>query len=265
MNDLVIHLKKKTDGSAALSCQRADGLGTWHRQDGQQGRFFPRHDLTHYAVETVLGHPRGFYGLVAEGWNLVDFGKPWPKGPLPVEALASELIVGFLDRERAAGVEWSASDFNASAETFCAQRGLPSAGVVTDDELRRIRDKRRELFAEWAALPAGAILEVRITQPRSRRPPPWRALCPRPSPATPRRPAARRPRRPGSSRGRRPWTAQCTATRCLCRAAATEVRARPSSSPCTGPGSAAQTVSCRRWSASGPGSGAGPNRSPLWS
>src|SRR3989454_11044850 len=123
MNDLVIHMKKKADGSAALSCRRADGSVTWQRQDGQQGRFFPRHDLTHYAVETILGHLRGFYGLVAEGWDLTDFGQPWPKGPLPVEALASELIVGFLDRERAAGVEWSASDFNASAETFCAQRG----------------------------------------------------------------------------------------------------------------------------------------------
>ena len=164
-SDLLIRLKKKTDGSAALSCQRVDGSVTWQRHDGQQGRFFPRHDLTHYAVETVLAHPRGFYGLVAEGWNLTDFGKPWPKGPLPVEALASELIVGFLDRERAAGVEWSASDFNASAETFCAQRGLPSACIVTDDELRRIRDKRRELFAQWAALPAGAILELRFAQP----------------------------------------------------------------------------------------------------
>jgi len=88
---LVIQIKKKTDGSAALSCRRGDGSVTWQRQDGQQGRFFPLHDLTHYAVETVLHHPRGFYGLVAEGWDLGDFGKPWPRGPMTVEALASEL------------------------------------------------------------------------------------------------------------------------------------------------------------------------------
>src|SRR5438309_3304320 len=79
MNDLLIRIKKKSDGSAALSCLRADGSVTWQRQTGQQGRFFPLHDLTHYAVETVLGYARGFYGLVAEGWDLTDFGNPWPR------------------------------------------------------------------------------------------------------------------------------------------------------------------------------------------
>jgi len=158
--DLLIQVKKKTDGSAALSCRRTDGSVTWQRQRGPQGRFFPLHDLTHYAVETVLNHPRGFYGLVAEGWDLTDFGQPWRRGPLPVEALASELLVGFLDRERGAGAEWSAADFNASAATHYAQRGLSNPCAVTDDELGSVRDRRRELFARWAALPAGETLEL---------------------------------------------------------------------------------------------------------
>ncbi len=157
---LVIQIKKKTDGSAALSCRRADGSVTWQRQDGPQGRFFPLHDLTHYAVETELGHRRGFYGLVAEGWDLGDFGKPWPRGPMPVEALASELLVGFLDHERGAGALWSAADFNASAATHYAERRVSGAPVVTDEELNNVRDKRRELFARWAALPAGKTLEL---------------------------------------------------------------------------------------------------------
>ena len=63
MPDLVIRIKKKTDGSAALSCTRADGSVTWQRQDGKLGLFFPLHDLTHYAVETTLGFSRAFYGL----------------------------------------------------------------------------------------------------------------------------------------------------------------------------------------------------------
>ena len=54
MSGLEIHIKKKADGSAALSC-------------------------------------RGFYGLVALGWDLSDFGKPWPRGPLPDETL----VLGF--------------------------------------------------------------------------------------------------------------------------------------------------------------------------
>ena len=39
--ELLVRIKKSTDGSAALSCQRADGSVTWQRQEGQQGRFFP--------------------------------------------------------------------------------------------------------------------------------------------------------------------------------------------------------------------------------
>ncbi|HEV8600049.1 MAG TPA: hypothetical protein VGQ69_11860 [Gemmatimonadales bacterium] len=160
MDRLVIRIKKKSDGSAALSCLRADGTVTWQRQDGAQGRFFPLHDLTHYAVETVLGHSRGFYGLVAEGWNLTDFGRPWPRGPVPGEAAASELLVGFLDRERAAGTQWSAADFNASAASYFAEHGLSGACAVTDAELERVRERRGELFAQWAGLRPGETLEL---------------------------------------------------------------------------------------------------------
>ncbi len=164
MTDLIIRIKKKTDGSAALSCHRGDGSVTWQRHDKLQGRFFPRHDLTHYAVETVLRQVRGFYTLVAGGWNLTDFGKPWPRGPLPVDALASELVVGFLDRERAAGMEWSAAEFNEGAATFYAQRGLQGSCIISDDELQRIREKRRELFARWNALPPGQTLELEFVR-----------------------------------------------------------------------------------------------------
>src|SRR6266571_3914122 len=141
MNDLLIRIKKKSDGSAALSCLRADGSVTWQRQDGQQGRFFPLHDLTHYAVETVLGHTRGFYGLVAE------------------------FIVGFLDRERGAGVEWSAAEFRGAAATYFVQHACDAPCTVTDNDLRQVRDKRQELFAQWAALPAGETLELRFSGP----------------------------------------------------------------------------------------------------
>ena len=151
MRDLVIRIKKRTDGSAALTCTRADGSITWQRHDGAQGRFFPYHDLTHYAVETVLGHPRGFFGLVAEGWDLFDFGKPWPRGPLPPEALIAERIVGLLDQERAATRRWSAAEINEAG-------GLGDDVTVTDEELTRVRERRRELFAQWNALPAGETL-----------------------------------------------------------------------------------------------------------
>lgn len=160
MPDLSIRIKKNPDGSAALSCTRADGTTTWQRQLGQQGGFFPFHDLTHYAVETVLGLRGGFYGLIAEGWNLTDFGKPWPRGPLPAEALLTEMIVGFLDGERAMGITRRAAELRDDVAMHHAQRGQVGDCAITDAQLERVRATRGELFARWHAVIPGGALEL---------------------------------------------------------------------------------------------------------
>lgn len=149
MSDLVIRIKKKADGSAALSCLRADGSVTWQRQEGLQGRFFPLHDLTHFAVETVMGFEQGFFGLIAQGWDMEDTGGKGSRGPLPPEAITVEHIVGGLDAERASKTELSAAEFSALT---AIDRPL------SDTDLARVRERRRELFAQWAALPAGETL-----------------------------------------------------------------------------------------------------------
>jgi hypothetical protein len=157
MPELLIRIKKKKDGDAALSCVRADGSVTWQRQEGDLGRFFPLHDLTHYAVETELGHRRGFYGLVADGWDFGDFGAPWPKGRLPADMDPSEAIVGLLDAERYQGLRMSVAelrDVNHGHVMGSAIKGL------TDEDMERIRARRAELFAQWEALPPGETLEL---------------------------------------------------------------------------------------------------------
>jgi hypothetical protein len=158
---LTIRIKKNADGSAALSCTRRDGSVTWQRQLGAQGRFFPLHDLTHYAVETVLRHERGFYGMVASGWDISDFGAPWPRGRIPADADPSELIVGFLDTERASGTRWNAADFNDKAALYYAEHSPGTTPpTLTDDDLAQVRQRRAQLFAEWDAVPPGGTLEL---------------------------------------------------------------------------------------------------------
>src|SRR5213078_53629 len=141
---MIIRIKKSADGRTALSCIRADGTTTWQRQEGGQARFFPRHDLTHYAVETVLGHRQGFYGLVAAGWDLSDFGTPWPRGRLPKDANLSEIIVGFLDRERASAERLAANELNAELANFAGENGVPPPGAISEDDLASIRRRRAE-------------------------------------------------------------------------------------------------------------------------
>ena len=156
MPELLIRIKKKTDGSAALSCVRADGSVTWQRQEGRLGQFFPRHDLTHYAVETVLGHRRGFYGIVADGWDLSDFGAPWPKGPIPTDMDPSEGIVGLLDAERYQGTKMTVAELRERPDTAAAA----FVARVTDADLDAVRARRAELFAMWDALAPGETLEL---------------------------------------------------------------------------------------------------------
>src|SRR4051812_4273896 len=91
---LIVRLTRRADETIVLELRRADGTTTWEKRAGPTAEFFAMHDLTHFAVESTLRSVRGFYELVAEGWDLADFGKPWPRGPLPTEALAIEFIVG---------------------------------------------------------------------------------------------------------------------------------------------------------------------------
>lgn len=157
---LVIRIKKNADGRSSLSCTRPDGSTTWQSMKNAQAAFFPRHDLTHYAVETVLGHRQGFYGLVADGWDLTDFGTPWPRGRVPNESVLSEMIVGLLDLERATGQIVPAEDVNKRLRDFCSENGLAEPLAVTDDDLWKVRQRRGELFAMWEAVKPGDALEL---------------------------------------------------------------------------------------------------------
>jgi hypothetical protein len=161
---LSIRLAKRLDG-ATLTCVRRDGSMTWQRQRGGAAAFFPRHDLTHYAVESVLGYRRGFYGLVADGWNIGDFGAPWPRGPIPADADPAEIIVGLLDAERASlaggGTRWTAAELSRQAAVFYDAQALDARPpAVTDEQLLAIRTLLAELFARWDALAAGESLEL---------------------------------------------------------------------------------------------------------
>ncbi len=162
---LTLRLKKRTGGGAALTLVRADGTSTWQRQE-RHAAFFAHHDLEHLAVERILGLREAFYGLVAAGWDFEDFLPPYPRGPLPAEALWAETIVGLLDVERAQRALdaslMNAAELNAQvALKFDMDGGTPPS-AVTEAQLGEIRQLRDELFARWHALPHGDALELSV-------------------------------------------------------------------------------------------------------
>jgi hypothetical protein len=156
---LKIQFTKRKDGGALLKCVRADGSTIWQRQDDNRAAFFPFHDLTHYAVETELGFSRGFYGLIAAGWEITDTTGKGARGPLPNESLEAEYIVGALGAERSGGAISTAEDFNQLAATFASARGM-SPRVLTVEELARVRARIDKLFLKWRTLLPGATLEL---------------------------------------------------------------------------------------------------------
>ncbi len=164
--DLHIRLKRHSDGSVSLTCTRRDGSVTWQRQNGPTALVMPAHDLAHFAVESTLGFRSGFYGLLTDGWEITDFATPWPRGPIPDEALVVELIVGLFDAERRQGEAMTAEAFQRQAEQYVASRLAVGKKMpeglrwLTDAELERVRARRDDLLAQWTAMPSGSALEL---------------------------------------------------------------------------------------------------------
>jgi hypothetical protein len=157
---LKIEISKRFDGSGVLICTREDGTTTWQKQTRLHAAHFALHDLTHYVVENSLGYRRGFFGLIAEGWDMEDTGGKGSRGALPAEVIEVERIVGLFDAERGSGVLWTAQEFNDF-----------SPRVLTNEQIQNIRARRADLFRRWFDIAPAEKLELifeTLSEPSSR-------------------------------------------------------------------------------------------------
>jgi hypothetical protein len=156
--ELRVQFKKRADGRAVLQCTRRDGTVTWQRHD-KHANFFPFHDLRHFAVETTLALRNGFYGLLADGWEIEDTTGKGARGRLSPDSILVEQIVGLLDREQSGGAPpMSAAEFNAQLDTIVGND--PNRPRFTDDQLTRVRNRTQELHNQWAATAADSTLDL---------------------------------------------------------------------------------------------------------
>lgn len=161
MGTLKITLTKKSSGESALACSRADGSVTWQKHTHA---FFPLHDLTHYAVETTLGLRHGFFGLLADGWEIGDFGHRTIPDHARRDAMLAETLTGMLDQERGTGVILEADDFNEGLRSSLEGLGVDSSVRLTDRQLDAIRVRFLELASLWGRTPAGGRVELEFAQ-----------------------------------------------------------------------------------------------------
>ncbi len=150
---LHIELKKISAERSSLACRRPDGTATWSRLDS----FYPLHDLAHFAVESELGLRRGFFGLIADGWQLDNFAERGFAARLPAESFLAENLVGTIER---LGDDLSPPEFATALTNSLAAQNLPPFRVLSADELARIRATRAALIARWRALPVGETLRL---------------------------------------------------------------------------------------------------------
>jgi hypothetical protein len=147
---LQIEISRQPDAAVVMRCTRDDGSVTWQKQTGHAAHFV-LHDLTHYAVETVLDYRRGFFGLIAEGWDMDDTTGKGARGPLPAEAAEVERMVGLFDSERGSGVLWTVEEFNEFAPR-----------PLTEIDIQSVRSLRASLFRQWFAVAPGEKLHLRF-------------------------------------------------------------------------------------------------------
>lgn len=157
---LVIAMTKRPDGGSVLSCTRADGTATWQRHQGRQGHFFPLHDLTHYAVETTLGFRRGFFGLIADGWDIEDTDGKGNRGPLPDEALLVERIVGLISLGRGSDGPWTADELDEQLRGMTPNTGIVAAARLSEERLGQLLASLTELVASWALVEPGGTMNL---------------------------------------------------------------------------------------------------------
>lgn len=153
---MVIQLKKGRDGPATLACVRDDGTRTW----GKEHPFFPVHDLTHYAVECVLGFDEAFFGLIAKGWSIDDFAQPGASKRVPFQAIVAEHVVGVFDRERALPQPLTAAEFNETVVASLPAEPRATFTRLSEKQLSQVRALRAEWEAHWHSLAPGETMEV---------------------------------------------------------------------------------------------------------
>jgi hypothetical protein len=152
---LQVQLKKVSAEKSSFHARRPDGSEVWSRVHP----FYPGHDLTHFAVESALGLRRGFFGLLAEGWELTDFVRKHAAAKLPVEAFWAECAVGvteLLGRPSPLPLaEWQ----DALDQSVAGQK-LPPFRRVNAAEYARMNSQRAALLRQWSDLPLGETLAL---------------------------------------------------------------------------------------------------------
>jgi len=156
---MLIQLTKNTGKPNIIRYIRDNGTHTWMYGDD----FFIRHDLSHYALETILGYKTAFNGMLNNGMNISDFEDKEKRAAMNISAEAwyAENMANLFLMEIEQGVF---DDFNAVQQaSFRSFKNEYPVIILSDDKINGIRVYLRELLQRWNELSSGETLALSFT------------------------------------------------------------------------------------------------------
>lgn len=165
--NMLIKFAKHANRPPTMNCVRDDGSATWFTASAANGDYFVSHDLLHYAVEAILGYTTAFYGLVAAGRDLNDFGSTEgvkDERPNSAEAMDAERLVGLIQTLSAHG---SSPGYEAVADAWAAAPEPHSSSKVpvTEAQLTEIYIVWGKLVRRWQTIDVNGAMELTFPKP----------------------------------------------------------------------------------------------------
>ena len=151
-----MRITKNTGKPHILKFIRDNGTETWMYADD----FFVRHDLSHFALESVMQYKTAFNGMLNSGMDIKDFEDKEKRVQLTVtdEASYAENMANLFLIEIAQG---EFPDFNkVLQEAFGSFNHHYPVITLQEDKITETRNYLRKLLLVWRELPSGQTLEL---------------------------------------------------------------------------------------------------------
>jgi hypothetical protein len=153
---MLMRITKNTGKPHIIKYIRDNGTETWMYSDD----FFVRHDLSHFAIESVMEYRTAFNGMLNAGMDIKDFEDKEKRAKLIVtdEACYAENMSNLFLTEILQG---EFEDFNAVQQnSFTALNTQCRTITLNDEKIKAIRNYLRQLLAQWNEMPVGETMEL---------------------------------------------------------------------------------------------------------
>lgn len=156
---MLLQLTKNTGKPHIIKYIRDNGTETWMYGD----EFFVRHDLSHYAIETVLSYTTAFIGMLNRGMDIKDFENREKRKAILVteEAFYTENMANLFLTEI---LQDEFDDFNSvQQQAFGVFGDKFPAITLPAGAIDQVRLRLRQLLDQWNELPEDATMELQFS------------------------------------------------------------------------------------------------------